>query len=114
MCNLLFTYELSRRLEGSSVTVNAVHPGLTKTSLMMEAPFILRWLTQLASKSPEKAAKSLVNLASSSEMANISGRFFTDGKEIKSNQYSYDKNVQRQLWDVSTALLKPQLGSVSE
>jgi NAD(P)-dependent dehydrogenase (short-subunit alcohol dehydrogenase family) len=114
MCNLLFTYELSRRLAGTGVTVNAVHPGLSKTNLMKEAPNVLRWLTQLASKKPEKAAKSLAYLASSVEMANISGRFFKEGKEIKSNQYSYDQNVQRQLWDVSTALIKPQLGSVSQ
>jgi len=114
MCNLLFTYELSRRLAGTGVTVNAVHPGLTKTSLMIEAPVILRWLTQVVSKTPEKAARSLAYLASSAEMANISGSFYKDGKEIKSNQYSYDQNVQRQLWDVSTALIKPQLGSVSQ
>jgi len=114
MCNLLFTYELSRRLAGTGVTVNAVHPGLTKTSLMIEAPVILRWLTQVVSKTPEKAAKSLAYLASSAEIANISGRFFKDGKEIKSNQYSHDQNVQRQLWEVSTALIKPQLGSVSQ
>ena len=107
MCNLLFTYELSRRLEGTGVTVNAVHPGLSKTNLMTEAPIILRWLTQLASKTPQKAAVSLAYLASSAEMVNTSGKFFKDRKEIKSNQYSYDQNVQRQLWDVSTALIKP-------
>ncbi len=114
MCNLLFTYELSRRLEGTGVTVNAVHPGLAKTSLMIEAPFLLHWLTQLASKSPEKAAKSMADLASSAEMANITGKFIKDGKEIESNQYSYDQNVQRQLWDLSMALVKPQVGSVSQ
>ncbi len=107
MCNLLFTYELSRRLEGTGVTVNAVHPGLSKTNLMKEAPGILRWLTQLASKTPQKAAESLAYLASSAEMVNTSGRFFKDSKEIKSSQYSYDQNVQDQLWDVSTALIKP-------
>jgi len=108
MCNLLFTYELSRRLEGTGVTVNGVHPGLSKTKLMREAPIILRWLTQFASKKPEKAAESLAYLASSAEMANTTGRFFKDRKEIKSNQYSYDQNVQHQLWDVSTALIKPR------
>lgn len=107
MCNLLFTYELSRRLEGTGITVNAVHPGLAKTSLMKEAPTILRWITQLASKTPKKAAKSLAYLASSAEIAHTSGKFFKDGKEIESNPYSYDQNVQRQLWDVSTALIKP-------
>lgn len=107
MGNLLFTYELARRLEGSGVTVNAVHPGLSKTGLMKEAPVILRWLTGLASKTPEKAAGSLAYLASSADMANTSGKFFTDKKEIESNQYSHDQNVQRKLWEVSSALIKP-------
>jgi NAD(P)-dependent dehydrogenase (short-subunit alcohol dehydrogenase family) len=106
MCNLLFTYELSRRLEGTGVTVNAVHPGLVKSNLMKEAPRLMRWLTQLASKTPEKAAASITDLASSTEMANITGRFFKDGEAIESNQYSHDLNVQHQLWDVSTSLIQ--------
>ena len=107
MCSLLFTYELSRRLEGTGVTVNAVHPGLVKSNLMKEAPRIMRWLTQLASKTPDQAVASIAYLALATEMADITGRFFKDGKAIESNQYSYDQNVQRQLWDVSTALIKP-------
>jgi NAD(P)-dependent dehydrogenase (short-subunit alcohol dehydrogenase family) len=108
MCNLLFSYELSRRLEGTGVTVNAVHPGLMKSNLMKEAPLFMRWLTQLASKTPEKAAASLAYLASSAEMAGITGRFFKDGRAIESNQYSHDQDVQRQLWDVSSALITPR------
>ena len=108
MCNLLFTYELSRRLEGTGVTVNAVHPGLVKSGLMKEAPLMMRWLTQLASKTPEKAAASLASLASASEMAGVTGKFFKDGKAIESNQYSHDQVIQRQLWDVSVALTKPR------
>ena len=108
MCNLLFTYELARRLEGSGVTVNAVHPGLMKSSLMREAPLVMRWLTQLASTAPTKAASSLVYLALAPEMAGVTGKFFKDGKVIESNQYSHDLNVQRQLWDVSVALTRPR------
>ena len=108
MCNLLFTYELSRRLEGTSVTVNAVHPGLVKSKLMKEAPFLMRWLTQLSSKPPEKAAASIAYLASSAEMVSVTGKFFKEGKAIKSPQYSHDQDVQRKLWDVSTALIKPR------
>jgi NAD(P)-dependent dehydrogenase (short-subunit alcohol dehydrogenase family) len=106
MCNLLFTYELARRLAGTGVTINAVHPGLIKSNLMKEAPLVMRWITQLTSTTPEKAAAALAYLASSPEMASITGKFFKDGKVIESNQYSHDQNVQRQLWDVSVALTK--------
>lgn len=108
MCNLLYTYELAGRLEGTGVTVNAVHPGLMKSSLMREAPLAMRWLTQLASTDPKKAASSLVYLASAPEMANVTGKFFKDGKAIESNQYSRDQNIQRRLWDLSLTLTKPR------
>jgi retinol dehydrogenase-13 len=107
MCNLLFTYALARRLAGTGVTVNAVFPGLLKSNLMSEAPLALRWLTQLASMPAGKAAAGLVYLASSSEVAGLSGKFFKDGKEIRSNQYSYERKVQDQLWERSTALAFP-------
>jgi retinol dehydrogenase 14 len=106
MCNLLYTYELAGRLEGSGVTVNAVHPGLMKSSLMREAPLAMRWLTQLASSAPMKAASWLVYLASAPEMAGVTGKFFKDGMAIESNQYSHDQVIQRRLWDVSVALTK--------
>jgi NAD(P)-dependent dehydrogenase (short-subunit alcohol dehydrogenase family) len=107
MCNLLFTYELSRRLDGTGVTVNAVHPGLVKSNLMKEAPTVMRWLTQLASKTPEEAAAPIAYLASATDMANITSRFFKDGKAIESNQYSHDQDMQRRLWDL-TAPIKPR------
>jgi NAD(P)-dependent dehydrogenase (short-subunit alcohol dehydrogenase family) len=106
MCNLLYSYELARRLEGTGVTVNAVHPGLMKSNLMREAPLAMRWLTQLASSAPTKAASSLVYFASAPEMAGVTGKFFKDGKAIESNQYSHDQVIQHRLWDVSVALTK--------
>jgi NAD(P)-dependent dehydrogenase (short-subunit alcohol dehydrogenase family) len=108
MCNLFFTYELAGRLAGSGVTVNAVHPGLMKSNLMREAPLVMRWLSQLAATAPTKAASSLVYLASAPEMAGVTGKFFKDGKAIESNQYSHDQVIQRQLWDLSVALIKPK------
>jgi NAD(P)-dependent dehydrogenase (short-subunit alcohol dehydrogenase family) len=106
MCNLLFTYELARRLTGTGVTVNAVHPGLVKSDLMKEAPLVMRWLTRLASTTPEKAASSLAYLASAPELLSVTGGFFKDGKPIQSNEYSHDASVQARLWDVSIDLIK--------
>jgi NAD(P)-dependent dehydrogenase (short-subunit alcohol dehydrogenase family) len=104
MCNLLFSYELARQLAGSGVTANAVHPGLVKSGLMREAAAPIRWLTSLISAPPEKAAASLVDLASSPAVEGTTGAFFTGKKTIKSNAYSHDESVQRQLWDVSLQL----------
>ena len=101
MCNLLFTYELARRLEGTGVTVNAVHPGLVKSNLMREAPLIMRWLSQITATTPQKAAASLAYLASAPEVAGVTGQFFKDRKEIASSPYSHDMTVQSRLWDVS-------------
>ncbi|HKP53892.1 MAG TPA: SDR family oxidoreductase [Chloroflexia bacterium] len=104
MCNLLFTYELARRLDGTSVTVNALHPGLMKSNLMSEAPTPLRWLLRLISTTPERASVSLVDLASSPKVASITGEFFKGSKTARSSAYSHDEDVQGRLWDVSMKL----------
>jgi NAD(P)-dependent dehydrogenase (short-subunit alcohol dehydrogenase family) len=108
MCNLLFTYELARRLAGTGVTVNAVHPGLVKSDLMKETPLVIRWLLRLASTTPEKPGAALAHLASAPEMAGMTGKFLKDGKTIESNPYSHDQNVQVRLWEVSEALTRPR------
>jgi NAD(P)-dependent dehydrogenase (short-subunit alcohol dehydrogenase family) len=105
MCNLLFTYELARRLDGTGVAANAFHPGLVKSSLMKEAPRAVRWLTQLLSTSPERAAKALVYLALSPEVMEMTGKFFKGRRPIESDTYSKDQQVQRRLWDVSAELV---------
>ena len=104
MCNLLFTYELARRLQGTGVTVNAVHPGLVKSNLLQEAPRPIRFVANLVSASPEKASAGPVSLASSPAVAGVSGKFFKGQKQIKSSAYSHDPAMQRRLWEVSVAL----------
>ena len=61
--DLLFTFELARRLDGTGVTANAIHPGLVRTSLMNGAPAVIRWAVWPFSGSPESAAKTIVPLA---------------------------------------------------
>jgi NAD(P)-dependent dehydrogenase (short-subunit alcohol dehydrogenase family) len=104
MCNLLFTYELARRLAGTGGRANALHPGLVKSNLMNEAPFFIRWFSRLVSGSPAKAAETAIYLATAPEAADLTGRFFKDKKPIDSNAYSHDQTVQRHLWDESVAL----------
>jgi NAD(P)-dependent dehydrogenase (short-subunit alcohol dehydrogenase family) len=105
MCNLLFTYELARRLAGTRVTSNALHPGLMKSNLMSEAPALIRWLTRLFSSTPERASVGLLYLAASPKLATVTGKFFKGTKLSASNAYSRDEAVQRRLWDVSARLV---------
>ncbi len=104
MDNLLFTYELARRLQGTGVTANAFHPGLVRSKLMIEAPALLRLPLRLLSSPPEKAATSLVHLALSEDMEGVSGRFFKGAKEIRSSPYSMDPAIQARLWEASERL----------
>lgn len=105
MCNLLFTYDLARRLADTPVTSNALHPGLMKSNLMSEAPAPIRWLTRLFSSTPERASVSLLYLASSPRLSRVTGKFFKGTKPSASNAYSRDEAVQRRLWDVSARLV---------
>ncbi len=106
MCNLLFTYDLARQLNGTSVSVNAVHPGLVKSNLLNQAPWLIRTITKLISVAPEKAAPGPAYLASSPQIEGVSGKFFKGQKIIQSNTYSQDRQIQQQLWDISLDLTK--------
>ncbi len=104
-CNLLFTYALARRLEGIGATANAYHPDLVKSGLMREAPAALRFLTNIMSRPPERAAAGLVSLATSPKYASVSGRFFKGEQEIRSSAYSLDIANQEKLWEMTSRLL---------
>lgn len=103
LANLMFTYELARRLEGSAVTSNAVHPGLVRSGFSKGAgafgllfgllrPFIL---------TPEKGAKTSIYLVSSPEVEGVTGKYFSNSQPISSTQASYDERRQARLWQIS-------------
>jgi NAD(P)-dependent dehydrogenase (short-subunit alcohol dehydrogenase family) len=102
--DLLFTFELARRFEGSPMTANAVHPGLTRTSLMREAAAPLRWGLRAVSRSPESAAKAIVPLALAREFAGRNGKFFHNGREIDPPTSTRDLDTARRLWEVCAGL----------
>jgi NAD(P)-dependent dehydrogenase (short-subunit alcohol dehydrogenase family) len=102
--DLVFTFELARRLEGTQVAADAVHPGLVRTSLMREAPALLRWATRLVSAPPARAAAAIAPLVLAPELNGRTGRFFKDGREIEAPAYTREPDVGRRLWDVSAAL----------
>jgi retinol dehydrogenase 14 len=102
--DLLFTFELARRLEDGPVTANAAHPGLVRTNLMRQAPAPLRWAVRLVSSPPARAAAAIVPLALSPEFRGRSGRFFKSGREIEPPAYTRDPGVARRLWEASATL----------
>jgi NAD(P)-dependent dehydrogenase (short-subunit alcohol dehydrogenase family) len=109
LANILFTTELARRLEGTGVTVNALHPGLVNTGFGKNNPGLLMKIMgaiiPLIARSPEKGAKTSVYLASSPEVQNISGKYFVDCKVTQPAPQAADRAVARKLWDVSAGMV---------
>lgn len=111
LANLLFTYELSRRLQGGAVTVNAVHPGAVRTNFGSTASTPFRIIVKVAGpfmRSPEKGAETVIYLASSKDVEGITGKYFYDKKEARSTTESHDLNVARRLWEVSEQMTRIQ------
>jgi retinol dehydrogenase 12 len=107
LANLLFTYELSRRLAGHPVTVNALHPGFVATDIGVRhgfVPGILWRIGKLAAISVEKGAATSIHLASAPDLAEISGQYFIDCRPARSSAASYDREAALRLWDVSAKL----------
>lgn len=107
LANVLFTYELARRLEGTGVTANCLHPGVIGTKLLQEfegRPRLLRFLTKLKRPGPRDGARTSLFLATAPELATTSGRYFRESAEAKSSPRSYDAAVARRLWEVSEKL----------
>lgn len=104
MANLLFTFTLARRLENTGITVNAIHPGLTRSGLMREAAFPVRLLTRLASRPPEKVSGAIAQAAVAPEFQRTTGIFLRNGKEIEASEYAHDRSAGQRLWEISEQL----------
>ena len=106
LANVLFTYELARRLAGTGVTVNCVHPGAVATNLARDNGLTtVAWnLASTFMKSAEKGARTQVFLASSPEVEGVTGKYFIDSKEARSSAESHDANIARRLWEVSAQM----------
>jgi len=104
LANILFTYELARRLAGTGVTANCLHPGAIATELFRHQNVVVRLGTQLFLKTPAQGAETGVYLASSPEVEGITGKYFVNKRPARSNKQSYDEAVARQLWDISVEM----------
>ncbi|XP_062851767.1 retinol dehydrogenase 14a isoform X2 [Trichomycterus rosablanca] len=111
LANLLFTLELSQRLEGTGITVNALTPGIVRTNLgrHVHIPLLAKPLFNLASwalfKTPEEGARTSVYLACSPDVEGVQGKCFADCQEEKLLPKATDEEVAKKLWDISEVMV---------
>jgi retinol dehydrogenase 14 len=109
LANLLFTYELARRLHGTTVTANALHPGVVSTSFGAEDPATVQRVfipfLRPFMKTPTQGAATSIHLASAPGLEQVTGRYFADSKPKTSSKLSYDQAAAAQLWQISADLV---------
>lgn len=106
--NVLFTYELSRKLAGSNVTVNCLHPGFIPTNLFANSSFFYKAIVKILSPiliDAKSGSKTSTYLATSKDVENITGKYFVKCKPRKSSKISYDKSTSKNLWNISEKLI---------
>ena len=107
LANIMFTYELARRLEGRAITANCLHPGFVATDIGARHGFVPRilWsIGKLYAISPNEGARTSIFLASSPEVEGVTGRYFTKCRAKRSSDAAYDREASMRLWDVSANL----------
>ena len=107
LANVVFTYELARRLAGTGVTVNCLHPGVVGTNIGHAGPSWIRFGIKLVRpflRSPGEGAATTIYLASSPEVEGVTGKYFADRREQRSSDQSYDPALAARLWTVSEEL----------
>ena len=111
LANVYFTYELARRIDGTGVTANCLHPGFVATRFGNNNRGLIRTVFGVAkslfAKTETDGAKTSIYLAGSPEVEGVSGKYFDDCKAVRSSPVSYDENMARELWRLSETLAGP-------
>jgi NAD(P)-dependent dehydrogenase (short-subunit alcohol dehydrogenase family) len=109
LANVMFTFELARRLEGTGVTATVLHPGVVRTSFGQEDSG--RWMRLMLPvarpfmKSPEEGAATSIHLASSPSVEGVTGQYFASSRPREASRASYDTGAAARLWEVSAELV---------
>jgi retinol dehydrogenase-14 len=107
LANVLFTYQLARRIDGTGVTANALHPGFVSTHLAKQNPIVRPFLNVahwLFAKSPAEGARTSIFLASDPSVEGVSGKYFIDQEPTRSSDASYDTEAAARLWEISATI----------
>jgi NAD(P)-dependent dehydrogenase (short-subunit alcohol dehydrogenase family) len=111
LCNILFTYALARRLEGSGVTANCLHPGYVNTGFARNNGRLFSLFSglfaRLFARTPEQGALTSILLASAPGLEEVTGQYFVDGRPARSSPLSYDQTLAERLWNHSLQLIGP-------
>ncbi len=109
LCNVLFTYKLARLIQVSGVKANARHPGLVRTSIARNNDLFGRAVNFFIGDrriNVDKGVETLVYLASSREVEDVTGEFFIGCRIVASSDLSYDENLASELWSLSERLTR--------
>jgi NAD(P)-dependent dehydrogenase (short-subunit alcohol dehydrogenase family) len=112
LANVLFTAELARRLEGSGVTVNCLHPGAVATRLGQNNGRVATALTRVLApffRSPDQGADTAIWLASSPDVEGMSGLYFADRKPRRPSRAAEDTTTATRLWELSQRMTAPRV-----
>ena len=109
LANVLFAAELARRLAGTGVTSNSMHPGAVDTNIWSGAPFWAKPIIQILLRpffiTAEQGASYVVDLAARADLADVSGQYFEEGKRVDPSPAGRDAALAKRLWDVSASMV---------
>lgn len=109
LANVMFSYELARRLSGTAVTCNVLHPGLVRTGFANNLGAIpaafFGFFMRFVALTPEQGAQTSVYLATSPDVENVTGKYWEKSQSIQSGQASYDEATWTRLWEVSEQMI---------
>ncbi len=113
---VVFSYELARRLSGTGVTVNVLHPGLVRTGFASNQGVVpsavIGFFMRFVGLTPEQGAQTSVYLATSPDVENMTGKYWEKRKEVPSGRTSYDEATWARLWEVSDKMLAARATAV--
>ena len=115
--NMLFTYELARRLHGTGITVNCVHPGPVATQFTQKAGGFLSVMSRILRpimKSPEAGARTPIYLATAPEVARITGGYFVNCKQKRTAGITHDRAIAAKHWEISEGLTSLNSGTTAK
>lgn len=111
LANVLFTYELARRLEGTRVTANCLHPGVVASGFAQTYGGLAAVLWRMCGvfmKSNAEGAATSIHLATSPDVEGETGKYFAESKEARSTRASHDRDAARRLWEISETMVAPK------